>query len=1088
MLSKKMAVSLTSLITIFALAFVATPAMAGEFGVSLDTTNDASAADDYQLLHPGDGMTITLTVEFDKAVVLGKESVQIITLDKAGKLLSLQKFPAAAEKAADAGRVKTFKPKVEAKATTVKLLIAAGIASADPFNTDTSKKLEGTIGLVGADDGPPTVNSIERVGVNFRQLKTPKINPTANPTVQVRITLSEMPKKFDKDHINVTEATVTSVDQLVPEGGTSLEDFAASDDAPDSFPRTRGEYDETFEANDETGVITSNALDNLAASASLRQVEVREMYGGIHRAINEALHLTGKAYSYKELGTASATDLEPDMVTVVFSSTASTSAPLAVRLITAEGEDATADRVMDAPTKPSSTVAMPDVPKRTDYGDNDLYTGAVTAYVAEYNGDYATNANAWAQYNAYMEAVAAQKMMDKEAQMEAYEMLSASLRAAASVPTGRDAMVYPYLVTLTPKYANTNDVVVKVKEFEDLTSPVPDRYIPPRLESAYVEGVDKLTIEVAEAKPGAALLDGLEVVIPKEIRFPASGFVVFAKNNAGSGVKDNPGNDKDEPKDSERTPAQLLYNLVELSGLPNLETFLSNGGTIELVAPAAQGLYISEIMWGSDSSLSPNNNSQWIEIANSGTSSILTGDKTHKLIFYGLNETSRGDGIDTVGTVGTGGRWTLAGKGQSGRTGTGEQAADVVAVVPTQDLISMQRHPMDADGTLASSWVQSKGPAVNFDVSKVGTRIGTPGAAIDAAKYPDTPETKTPPPTVPIAKGSEIMVTEIMVDTGNGRLPQWIELTSTATGEVSLDGWEMTIDNAIDADVVGKGNALTVSLGGVTLDVSAHAGNTGKGQSVLVVAWTGASVRASKNIREDRVINLAPQLNQKSRYQLLSYNGFRITLVPPDQGAISAFGDIVGNLDEEWELLMDEGSARSSLIRRETSATGAALLGTEADGWVLASSTELITGQESFYGNDEDSGTPGQDSGGPLPVELSHFRPARDKQTGAVVITWATQSELNNAGFFIKRSNQRDGEFKVVNATMIAGAGTTSEKQTYTYTDTTAQPNIVYYYQIEDVSLDGNRQTLTRGIRLKGHVGAAGKATTLWGELKSSNE
>ena len=141
----------------------------------------------------------------------------------------------------------------------------------------------------------------------------------------------------------------------------------------------------------------------------------------------------------------------------------------------------------------------------------------------------------------------------------------------------------------------------------------------------------------------------------------------------------------------------------------------------------------------------------------------------------------------------------------------------------------------------------------------------------------------------------------------------------------------------------------------------------------------------------------------------------------------------------------------------------------------------------SYYGLPIDVGTPGFRAGGALPVELSHFRPARDKETGAVVITWSTQSELNNAGFFIKRSQQRDGQFKVINATMIPGAGTTSEKQFYTYTDTTAQPNVVYYYQIEDVSLDGNRQTLTRGIRLKGYVGAAGKATTLWGELKRTN-
>ena len=127
-------------------------------------------------------------------------------------------------------------------------------------------------------------------------------------------------------------------------------------------------------------------------------------------------------------------------------------------------------------------------------------------------------------------------------------------------------------------------------------------------------------------------------------------------------------------------------------------------------------------------------------------------------------------------------------------------------------------------------------------------------------------------------------------------------------------------------------------------------------------------------------------------------------------------------------------------------------------------------------------------AGGALPVELSHFRPERKKDTGAVVITWSTQSELNNAGFYIKRSQQEDGEFKVINAAMIAGAGTTSEKQFYTYTDTTAQPNVVYYYQIEDVSLDGNHQTLTRGIRLKGHVSVAGKATLTWGELKTSHE
>ena len=207
-------------------------------------------------------------------------------------------------------------------------------------------------------------------------------------------------------------------------------------------------------------------------------------------------------------------------------------------------------------------------------------------------------------------------------------------------------------------------------------------------------------------------------------------------------------------------------------------------------------------------------------------------------------------------------------------------------------------------------------------------------------------------------------------------------------------------------------------------------------------------------------------------------------------GAIAAT-DVVGNLGADgtaaWALPMNESGGRSSMIRRHVSS--APEDGTMIDAWVLASDTSLAQPMHlnghSYYGFPTDVGTPGFRAGGALPVELSHFRPVRDKVTDAVVITWSTQSELNNAGFFIKRSQQRNGEFQVINATMIPGAGTTSEKQFYTYTDTTAQPNVVYYYQIEDVSLDGNRQTLTRGIRLKGHVGVSGKEISTWGELKT---
>ena len=554
-----------------------------------------------------------------------------------------------------------------------------------------------------------------------------------------------------------------------------------------------------------------------------------------------------------------------------------------------------------------------------------------------------------------------------------------------------------------------------------------------------------------------------------------STFAVVASNAAGSGI---------DPS----------VSVFVKSDLPNLLTFFRNGGRIEVYA--AGSVIISEIMWGVDTSLDPPTNSQWIELkrvsgaAGSVDIGYVTADGAGAVVPQAGFTLS--DSVSAFNST-TGAYWDIETRGQSGRTGTDEQAAGVTTVVARTSIISMQRvfqdtaQTMPLNGMLASGWVSSTRPALNFDRTATGERIGTPGSAPLTPVLPPPPPPPPPAAVTPIAGNNDIKITEIMVDTSDDRFPQWIELTHMGIGKVSLNGWEMVIDNAVDGDVIGGGNAITVKLDGVTLDVSKHASNTGDGQSVLVVSWSTRRHSPKLN-RPGIFLDLSPQLKKDVRYQLLSYKGFRISLRPPQTGAIVTFGDRVGNLDEDWELPMLEGPKRSSMIRREMSHAGLPLSGEMEGGWILASATALISGPETYYGNDEDAGTPGYDAGGPLPVELSHFRPARDKETGAVVITWATQSELNNAGFFIKRSNQRDGQFKVINATMIAGAGTTSEKQTYTYTDTTAQPNVVYYYQIEDVSLDGNRQLLTRGIRLKGHIGAAGKATVIWADLKASHE
>ena len=118
----------------------------------------------------------------------------------------------------------------------------------------------------------------------------------------------------------------------------------------------------------------------------------------------------------------------------------------------------------------------------------------------------------------------------------------------------------------------------------------------------------------------------------------------------------------------------------------------------------------------------------------------------------------------------------------------------------------------------------------------------------------------------------------------------------------------------------------------------------------------------------------------------------------------------------------------------------------------------------------------------PLPVTLSHFR--AEHTDAGVILKWTTESEVDNAGFYIYRSKTKDGEFKVVNPTLIQGAGTTGERNDYTWTDTTAKPNTVYYYRIEDVSHAGVREQLAT-VRLRGLVSARGKLTTRWADLKT---
>ena len=160
-------------------------------------------------------------------------------------------------------------------------------------------------------------------------------------------------------------------------------------------------------------------------------------------------------------------------------------------------------------------------------------------------------------------------------------------------------------------------------------------------------------------------------------------------------------------------------------------------------------------------------------------------------------------------------------------------------------------------------------------------------------------------------------------------------------------------------------------------------------------------------------------------------------------------------------------------------------LGMSDFGWFPASENRSLSrnGSQYYYGSHNDIGSPGyRTHNGSLPVMLSAFSP-KVNEDGEVVISWITESEIDNAGFNILRSEKLQGAFVKVNTKLIQGAGTTAKRTEYTWTDTTAKPNIEYYYQIEDVSFAGIQQTLTTK-RLKGIHTAKNRYLTHWGYFK----
>ena len=398
------------------------------------------------------------------------------------------------------------------------------------------------------------------------------------------------------------------------------------------------------------------------------------------------------------------------------------------------------------------------------------------------------------------------------------------------------------------------------------------------------------------------------------------------------------------------------------------------------------------------------------------------------------------------------------------------------------------------DGHHKDAWkiVQAEGGlgyAVGVDLNYAP---GTPGYENTAVKTRIDDNNIRTPVTESTYTDGDISISEIMYDPGpNRNRAQWIELyNSSRTQAVNLEGWEMEIQNLLDEN--GGYVSGSFEFGDAVILPN---------QTLLIV-----SENAATDLPENRIYDLYRRHRRELRLTrrsdlLLSPTAFYLKLtdtVDPELQGDDIVVDEVGNLgivggrrSKLWELPRVNPKRRRSIVRRygpnfrhtqDRLNTGpwTPNRGMIREGWRQFFTRGMSL---SFYGVRSDLSGPGYRLGGPLPVVLSSFRPVR-METGEVVISWRTASELNNAGFNILRSEYSDRDFSVVNVKgLIPGRGTSSEMHAYSYTDTTAARHVIYYYRIEDVSFEGMRETLAT-VRLKGDISASGKLTTRWGDLK----
>lgn len=89
-------------------------------------------------------------------------------------------------------------------------------------------------------------------------------------------------------------------------------------------------------------------------------------------------------------------------------------------------------------------------------------------------------------------------------------------------------------------------------------------------------------------------------------------------------------------------------------------------------------------------------------------------------------------------------------------------------------------------------------------------------------------------------------------------------------------------------------------------------------------------------------------------------------------------------------------------------------------------------------------------------------------QTPEAIITWSTESEVDTAGFNVYRASNEEGRYQKVTEELIVSCGDPFTGCNYDFRDTTIEPGVTYFYQLEELETTGNLTRLPDVVRFDG--------------------